>query len=141
MKRLLIFSIALIACSSFSAQSFYENTPAAQHWVDSVFKKLNKKQRIAQLFVLRESGRNANGTPLFYDSSISQYIKKYNIGSLCLFQGNPVEQANYINRYQAMAKTPILFYIDGEMGVAMRMTDRVMKFPDNITLGAVRDAG
>lgn len=140
MKRLLIFSVVFVLCSSLSAQSFYEYTPAARHWVDSVFKKLNKKQRIAQLFVLRESGRNANGTPLFYDSSISGYIEKYNIGSLCLFQGNPVEQANYINRYQSLAKTPIMFSIDGEMGLGMRMTDSVMKFPDNITLGAVSDA-
>jgi len=31
--------------------------------------------------------------------------------------------------------------IDGEMGLGMRMTDSVMKFPDNITLGALHDAG
>src|SRR5882757_3041974 len=139
MKRLVIFSIVFAFYNISSAQSFYEYTPDAQHWVDSVFKKLDKKQRIAQLFVIRESGRNANGTPLFYDSAVTEYIKKYNVGSLCLFQGNPTEQANYINRYQAMAKTPLMMSIDGEMGLGMRMTDSVMKFPDNITLGALND--
>jgi len=141
MKRLSLFCLVL-ACFSFSsAQSFYEETPAAKHWVDSVFKKLNKKQRIAQLFVIRESSRDGNGKPVFFDSAVTAYIQKYNVGSICLFQGNPTEQANFINKYQGLAKTPLMVSIDGEMGLGMRMVDSVMKFPDNITLGAVNDAG
>ncbi|HVX51645.1 MAG TPA: glycoside hydrolase family 3 N-terminal domain-containing protein, partial [Chitinophagaceae bacterium] len=140
MKRLLILSAALFFISVCNAQSFYEATPAATRWVDSVFKKLNKKQRIAQLFVIRESSRGANGSTVFFDSTVTAQIKKYNIGALCLFQGNPAEQANYINRYQRIAKTPLMISIDGEMGLGMRMTDSVMKFGDNITLGAVPDA-
>lgn len=140
-KRLLFCLLLVVSCSSSYAQQFYEQTPEAKHWVDSVFKKLNKKQRIAQLFVIRESSRDANGKPIFFDSAVTAYIKKYNVGSLCLFQGNPAEQASYINKYQALAKTPLMISIDGEMGLGMRMTDSVMKFPDNITLGAVSDAG
>lgn len=141
MKRLLFISIALLSFSLINAQNFYDKTPAAQHWVDSVFNKLNKKQRIAQLFVIRESSRDANGKPVFFDSTVTALIQKYNVGSLCLFQGNPTEQAEYINKYQALAKTPLMISIDGERGLGMRMTDSVMKFPDNLTIGAVDDAG
>jgi len=123
-----------------NAQQFYEQTPAAQHWVDSVFKKLSKKERIAQLIVVRESARDNKGKPVFYDSAVTAYIQKYNVGALCLFQGNPVEQARYINKYQSIAKTPLMICIDGEMGLGMRMTDSVMKFPDQLTLGALNDA-
>ncbi|HWB27049.1 MAG TPA: glycoside hydrolase family 3 N-terminal domain-containing protein [Chitinophagaceae bacterium] len=141
MKRLLFVSLTVFYCSFSYAQTFYQQTPAAQRWVDSVFKKLSKKQRIAQLFVIRESSRDGNGNPVFFDSTVTSYIKKYNVGALCLFQGNPAQQAAYINRYQTLAKTPLMISIDGEMGLGMRMTDSVMKFPDNITLGAVNDAG
>jgi beta-glucosidase-like glycosyl hydrolase/CubicO group peptidase (beta-lactamase class C family) len=118
------------------AQQFYNETPEAKHWVDSVFKSLTKKQRIAQLMVIRESAPG----PVIYDSAITAYIKQYNIGSLCLFQGGPVEQANYLNKYQNISKTPLMICIDGETGLGMRMTDSVMKFPDQLTLGAMQDA-
>lgn len=140
MKRLFVFSIILLWHTAINAQRFYEQTPAAKQWVDSVFKKLDKKERIAQLIVVRESSRDGNGKPIFFDSLVTNYIKKYNVGSLCLFQGNPVEQADYINKYQSIAKTPLMISIDGEMGLGMRMTDSVMKFPDQLTLGALNDA-
>ena len=57
---------------------------------------------------------------------------------MCLFQGSPVQQANFINRFQSLAQTPILFCIDGETGLGMRL-DSVAKFPDQISLGAVND--
>ena len=122
------------------AQKFYDATPEAMHWVDSVFKSLTKEQRIAQLMVMRESERTPDG-PKYYDSIIIDDIKKYNIGAICQFQGNPVQQANFVNYFQSIAKTPLMVCIDGETGLGMRMIDSVMKFPDQLTLGAVQDAG
>ena len=119
------------------AQSFYTTSNNAQHWVDSTFKKLSKKQRIAQLMVIRLSEKTATGVA-FYNEKVEAEIKKYNIGSVCLFQGSPVQQAGFINRFQSIAKTPILFCIDGETGLGMRL-DSVAKFPDQITIGATND--
>ena len=65
-------------------------------------------------------------------------IRNHNIGSVCLFQGSPVQQANFINQFQQLAKTPILFCIDGETGLGMRY-DSVAKFPDQLTIGAIND--
>ncbi len=88
--------------------------------------------------VVRLSSITPDGV-VFYDQKVEAEIKKYNIGSICLFQGNPVEQANFINQFQKAAKTPLMICIDGETGVGMRMYDSVKKFPDQLTIGAVQD--
>ncbi len=138
MKRLSVALFFLsIAFVNFS-QTFYKETPEAKHWVDSVFKHLSKEERIAQLMVVRLSARTPDGV-VFYDKKVEEEIKQYNIGAICLFQGNPVQQANYINYFQSIAKTPLMICIDGETGLGMRMTDSVMKFPDQLTLGAIDD--
>ena len=124
--------------SATFAQSFYKETLAAKHWVDSVFKSLSREQRIAQLMVVRLSAKTPDGV-VFYDKKVEEEIQKYNIGAICLFQGNPVQQANYLNYFQSIAQTPLMICIDGETGLGMRMTDSVMKFPDQLTLGAVDD--
>lgn len=138
MKHLLVFFSLAFFSKSF-AQNFYQQTSEAKHWVDSVFKTLSKEERIAQLMVVRLSAKTPDGV-VFYDKQVEEDIRKYNIGAICLFQGNPVQQANYINYFQSIAKTPLMICIDGETGLGMRMTDSVMKFPDQLTLGAVDDS-
>lgn len=135
----LLFLLMLCA-SSFAQSSFYTETPGAKRWVDSVYKSLSKEQRIAQLMVVRLSSRNPDGSARFYDKKVEEQIRQYNIGAICLFQGNPVKQATLVNKFQQMAKTPLMICIDGETGLGMRMYDSVMKFPDQLTIGAVNDA-
>ncbi|QEC68282.1 serine hydrolase [Panacibacter ginsenosidivorans] len=142
MKGFMIcLSFMLYGIISFAQTSFYSETSQAKHWVDSVYKSLSKEQRIAQLMVVRLSSRNPDGSAKFFDDKVTEQIKKYNIGAICLFQGNPVVQATFVNNFQRMAKTPLMICIDGETGVGMRMYDSVMKFPDQLTMGAVNDAG
>jgi beta-glucosidase-like glycosyl hydrolase/CubicO group peptidase (beta-lactamase class C family) len=138
---IIVVSLMLFGTASFTQSSFYSETPEAKHWVDSVYKSLSKEQRIAQLMVVRLSSRNPDGSAKFFDDKVTEQIKKYNIGAICLFQGNPVVQATFVNDFQHMAKTPLMICIDGETGVGMRMYDSVMKFPDQLTMGAVNDAG
>ncbi len=138
MKKVFLLLVIILAGRVVRAQQFYAQTPQAMHWVDSVYKSLTKAQRVAQLIVMRESERTPNG-PKYYDSAVVANIIKYNIGALCQFQGNPVQQALFTNRFQQLAKTPIMMCIDGETGIGMRMIDSVMKFPDQLTLGAVQD--
>jgi beta-N-acetylhexosaminidase len=114
--------------------------PAANRWIDSVFKTLTPDEQIAQLMVVRLSTINSNKTVTFFDSAVAELIKQYNIGSICLFQGSPVKQANIINGLQAMAKTPLLVTIDAEWGIGMRMTDSVLPLPKQMMLGAVQDS-
>ncbi len=113
---------------------------AAQRWADSVYKKLSKDERIAQLMVVRLSTIDSKTkTVTFYDDMVEGLIKKYNIGGICIFQGSPVKQANIINRLQSKAKTPILMCIDAEWGVGMRLIDSVLPLPRQMMLGAMKD--
>lgn len=138
--RKIILAALCVVCSCYSnAQQFYKRTDAAQYWVDSVFNSLTPQQRIAQLMVVRESGISS-GRPVFFTDKVQQLIQDYNIGSICLFQGGPLVQANLINQFQQIAQTPLMVCIDGETGLGMRMTDSVFKFPDQLTIGAVQDA-
>lgn len=139
LKIILTNMACLICLYSLQAQQFYKQTAEAQHWVDSVFNSLTPKQRIAQLMVVRESGISS-GRPVFFTDKVQQLIRDYNIGSICLFQGGPVKQAQLINYFQQIAQTPLMVCIDGETGLGMRMTDSVFKFPDQLTIGAVQDA-
>jgi beta-N-acetylhexosaminidase len=132
MTKRIVFLLVFAAPLFVSAQ--YKSRLSATEWVDSVFKSLNKEERIAQLMVIRA---HSNLGP-DHIAKVTNDIKKYNVGALCFFQGGPVRQANLTNEYQAMAKTPLMVTIDGEWGLGMRL-DSILKFPYQLTLGALKD--
>jgi beta-N-acetylhexosaminidase len=134
MRKIQLILFLFLTVNGFAQQN------KASKWVDSVFKTLTPDEQIAQLMVVRLSTINANRSVTFYDSLVTELIKQYNIGSLCVFQGSPVKQANILNRLQALAKTPLLVTIDAEWGVGMRMTDSVLPLPKQMMLGAVQDS-
>src|SRR5664279_1747190 len=128
---LLVFSLSLRA-------QYQVNMPA-NHWVDSVFSTLSDTQKIAQLMVVRLSAIDQQtGKITFYDSAVEANIRRYHIGGVCLFQGGPKQQAAFINHFQDISETPILFSIDAENGLGMRM-DSVGALPRQMMLGAVQD--
>ena len=128
----------LLFCYIYSFPQM-KTTLTQQQWVDSVFSSLSEDQRIAQLMVVRLSSRNEKGV-VWFDQEVTDNIQKYNIGSICLFQGNPAKQAEMINKSQSLAKTPLMICIDGEWGLGMRI-DSVGSFPFQLTMGAMQDAG
>lgn len=112
----------------------------ASQWADSVLKTLNEDEKIAQLIMVRLSAIDLRTRKIsFYDTTVERDIKQFNIGGICLFQGAPVKQANLVNYFQSIAKTPILIAIDGETGVGMRL-DSVANLPKMMMLGAMRDS-
>ena len=136
MNKFLLTGFLIITIYS-SAFSQVQKNPKAQRWADSVFNTLNDDQRIAQLMVLRESSYTKDG-PVYYDSLIADAVAKYNIGGIVLFQGSPVKQANFINYFQSIAKTPLMVCIDAEWGLGMRQ-DSVIPLNHQMMLGAVND--
>lgn len=135
MRILLAFSLLV----TFSWQTI-EAQPLAQssrqQWVDSVFNSLTQDQQIAQLMVIRA---HSNLGPE-HIAKVERDIVDYNVGALCFFQGGPVRQAQLTNRYQQLARTPLMVTIDGEWGLGMRL-DSVTRFPYQLTLGALQDEG
>jgi len=133
----LIFLFTLLFPLSLFAQSpkaFIPSMDEPNAWVDSVFKKLSKRDRIAQMFMVRAHTDKGKA----FEDSIAKVIKKERIGGLVFFQGGPVRQAVLTNRYQAISKVPLILSMDAEWGLGMRL-DSTTSFPYQLTLGAIQD--
>jgi beta-glucosidase-like glycosyl hydrolase len=115
-------------------QGYIASLGRQNHWVDSVYKKLSRKERIAQLFFVRAHTDRGQ----VYEDSVGNVIKDQQVGGLVFFQGGPVRQAELINKYQALAKVPLLIAQDGEWGLGMRL-DSTISYPYQMTLGAIQD--
>ncbi len=95
---------------------------------------MNRRKKIAQLFFVRAL---TNKGPE-YEDSVANVISDEQVGGLVFFQGGPVRQAELENRYQQLAKVPLLIAMDGEWGLGMRL-DSTTSFPFQMTLGAIQD--
>lgn len=135
-KPLFTISLSLLITFVASAQqpSYIDMLKQQPKWVDSVFKKLNKKQKIAQMFFV---AAYTNKSERFTDS-IGKVIKREKIGGLVFFQGGPGRQAILTNQYQKLARVPLLIASDGEWGLGMRL-DSTISYPYQMALGAVQN--
>lgn len=118
----------------FLRKSYIETLSSPNPWVDSVFNKLNRRQKIAQLFFVRAHTDMGK----VFEDSIANVVKKERIGGLVFFQGGPGRQAILTNKYQALARVPLLITSDGEWGLGMRL-DSTISYPYQMALGAVQD--
>ncbi|WP_336515233.1 glycoside hydrolase family 3 N-terminal domain-containing protein [Pollutibacter soli] len=136
-SKILLLLIYIFSVFPTIAQT---NQAGADAWADSVFASLSDDQKIAQLMIVRLSSINTRTREItFYDEQVRKAVTEYNVGGICLFQGNPVKQALLINEFQKLAKTPIMISIDGENGIGMRM-DSVQGLPRQMMMGAVTDS-
>lgn len=128
------FSLIYNKTSAQQKQGYISSLSHQNHWVDSVYRKLSKKQRVAQLFFVRAHTNLGQA----YEDSVGNVIKDQQIGGLVFFQGGPGRQLDLINKYQKLAKVPLLIAMDGEWGVGMRL-DSTISYPYQMTLGAIQD--
>ncbi len=139
MKKSFIFSLILaiaILSNAVKAQQvpYVELLKNEPKWVDSVFKRLNKKQRIAQMFFVAAYTNKSKA----YLDSVGKVIQKEKVGGLVFFQGGPGRQAILTNKYQKLARVPLLIASDGEWGLGMRL-DSTISYPYQMALGAVQN--
>jgi beta-N-acetylhexosaminidase len=131
----LIFFLNFIALSALAQkEDFIQSLNHQNHWVDSVFNKMNRRKKIAQLFFVRAHTDKGKA----YEDSVASIIKNEQVGGLVFFQGGPVRQANLINRYQKLVSVPLIIAMDGEWGVGMRL-DSTISYPYQMTLGAIQN--
>jgi beta-N-acetylhexosaminidase len=102
-------------------------------WVETTLQRLTAAERIAQL--LHIPAWSDKGPE--HEAEVEALVKKYSPGGIIFFQGTARRQAELSNRYQAVAKVPMLLSIDGEWGLAMRLKD-TQAFPYQLTLGALQ---
>lgn len=135
-KYLLSIFLFFISLETFgqAGKTFMEATDGQQIWVDSVFRKLTRKEKIAQLFFLRAHTDKGKA----YEDAVAAMIKKNKVGGLVFFQGGPGRQAALTNSYQKLSEVPLLIAMDAEWGLGMRL-DSTISYPYQMTLGAIRD--
>ncbi len=131
-KFYLSFLIILVALSSAKAQKNIDEQKM-NRWVDSVYQSLTLEQRVGQLIFVR-----ANYPYQPYLKTAGKYIRKYNLGGVCFFGGNPEAEAKQFNSWNKTAQTPLMATIDAEWGIGMRLKGTV-KYPLQMTLGAIPD--
>ncbi|WP_367864887.1 glycoside hydrolase family 3 protein [Pedobacter sp. WC2423] len=136
-KKFPVFIVVLLFFA-FSVQaqkkSYIQSLDEPNHWVDSVMHKLKKRHKIAQLFFVRAHTNKGQA----FEDSVGLVIKRERIGGLVFFQGGPGRQAILTNKYQALARTPLLIASDGEWGLGMRL-DSTIAYPYQMALGAIQD--
>jgi beta-N-acetylhexosaminidase len=136
-KQFLVLPIILITslCQAQSEKpNFIQSLNTPNNWVDSVFKKLNRHDKIAQMFFVRAHTNLGKR----YEDSVGMIIKKEHLGGVVFFQGGPGRQAILTNKYQALSKVPLMISSDGEWGLGMRL-DSTISFPYQMALGAVQN--
>ncbi|MES2828976.1 MAG: glycoside hydrolase family 3 protein [Bacteroidota bacterium] len=136
-KHSLIILFVIIAniCSAQTTRpSYIESLSQPNPWVDSVFKKLSRREKIAQLFFVRAHTNLGKA----YEDSVGLVIKKERLGGVVFFQGGPGRQAILTNKYQSTAKVPLLISSDGEWGLGMRL-DSAISYPYQMALGAIQN--
>lgn len=143
-KYFLHFSLIIFLCLFFfdvfsqSNNNFNEELQLnkdAEFWADSVLNTLTLKEKIGQMIIIRGS---SNGD-INEEAIIEKYIKEYNIGGICFFKGDPTIQAKLTNKWQKMSKIPMFISMDAEWGLEMRLKDKAMAFPKQMTLGAIKN--
>ena len=135
-------TILLVALFFNSANTDSSSVPAGAEaaleearWVDSLFNSLSPEEQIGQLFMIR--AHSDKGPE--HVAQVEKLIRDYHVGGLCFFQGTPEKQAELTNRYQKLAKTPLMISMDAEWGLGMRLKEDGVSFPYQLMLGAIQD--
>ena len=133
---LLILFISYFSDLAYSQarKNFIEPDAGQEHWVDSVFKKLKRKERIGQMFFVRAHTNLGKA----YEDSVAEVIKKNKVGGLVFFQGGTGRQEALTRYYQSISQVPLLIAMDAEWGLGMRL-DSTISYPYQMTLGAIQD--
>src|SRR5436189_4133195 len=101
---LIIALNCIVANAVAQKESYIESLKSKNRWVDSVYNKLSRRQKVAQLLFVRAHTNKGRA----YEDSVAQVIKDQQVGGLVFFQGGPARQAALTNRYQKLASVPLL---------------------------------
>lgn len=127
-KKVWVVFIAVWAVLPVYAQS------SKSVWVDSVFNKLNLPDKIGQILMISVDG-SADQNDL--EKTINT-IRKNKIGGVVVSGGEPTKLVQMINQLQRESEVPVLVGMNAEQGPGA-VLDSVLKFPNPLMLGSVRD--
>jgi len=138
MKKELLLIVCIAFVFKINAQTIdplqTKDFEAQEIWVDSIMSNMSIDEKIGQLFMVQAY----SNLDQKHEDFITEMITKYHVGNLIFMQGTPQKQAVLHNKYQALAKVPLMVGFDGEWGLDMRLQN-TYKFPWNMTLGAIQN--
>ncbi len=138
LQRIITAAVAVAAVLSAQAvkPTLLKNTEEAarNRWVDSVYRSLTPRERVAQLFV----GSIAPNQGEKSKAAIKRAVGEAQVGGLLFSEGSLDDFAEMTNYAQSLADVPLLMTLDGEWGLAMRVKG-APQFPCNMALGAVQN--
>ena len=132
MKKLLLFIILFNTSLIYSQDIYSELNNKKKQWVDSIYNSLSLEEKIAQLFINWVSPEQSDF------EEIKKLVEVNKIGGLIFSIGTTKSHIEWLNKFQAISKTPLLVAMDAEWGPSQRLSD-VFPHPWNMTLGAIQD--
>jgi beta-N-acetylhexosaminidase len=142
------FTAILLLAACCSAQKARPPRPAhldseGRRWVEHTLKKMSLEQKVGQMFMTLERVRFQNVESDDRKALIAK-IQRYHMGGVVLsipVDGGvlrrtlPLEAAQWTNRLQQSAETPLLISADFERGLGMRLNAGTL-FPAAMAFGA-----
>lgn len=102
-------------------------------WVEQTLATLSAEQRVAQLMVVAINPNHSTAMR----ARIKEVVER-GVGGLIYNESNIAAHVDATNYAQSLASVPLMITVDGEWGLAMRLTD-APSFPHNLMMGSVDD--
>ncbi|MBR3766424.1 MAG: serine hydrolase [Muribaculaceae bacterium] len=136
MKKIVLSALVMVLSLTMTAIKpsliFQRSISKNQQWVDSVYKTLSDRERVAQLFIPMVDPRSGASSK----ATIAKWVKTEKMGGLLFSKGSLADYATMTNYAQSIASVPVLMTFDGEWGLSMRIKE-TPRFPYNMGLGAI----
>lgn len=132
---LLLVPMSLCANSLNAKYSKYQypSQEKIDRQVDSIFRKLSTREKIAQIMVIDFRSKDSKKMQAIQN----RLVKKEKIGGIIpLGENSFISAMKRMNQLNKLAKIPMLVTIDAEWGASMRYKD-IPAFPRFIQMGAL----
>ena len=122
-----------IATAAFADGKYkYPSQAKVNRQVDSVFRKLSTREKIAQIMIVEFSSKDSRHKMAVQN----RLVKKEKIGGLIPMNDVLVPAIKRMNDLNRLAKVPMIITLDGEWGCNMRWKE-IPSFPRQMQLGAL----
>lgn len=111
----------------------YPSQNKVDRQVDSVFRKLSTREKIAQIMIIEFDSKDGKNRKAMQN----RLVKKEKIGGLIPMNDDMIPAMKRMNELNRLAKVPMLISIDAEWGANMRYWDEIPPFPRQMQLGAL----
>lgn len=134
-RKFILVSLLLVVVTTFChSQNLIKKRNGRDSYVNKIMSEMTLRQMVGQLIMI---GSDSDTSPK-YVKKIMEEIDSNQVGGVCFFKGESQKLKTLVDKYNSICKVPLMVSIDGEWGVAMRLTD-ASPLPRAMTLGALSE--